>query len=94
MKKLPYNYSLYHIDGSTYSLEYSEFCWEPSIIDLADKLQELMKLFTDEHLGDCFSIKGNEAIIVREGEVAISISLKGLMSKNAIMKEVEIFERD
>jgi hypothetical protein len=73
--------------GMYYSLEYSKFCWEPSIDELA-KFGNDLNRFADDKLEKYFLVRDRTPhVYVREGDVAVGIKMSPKLSINKVAIE-------
>lgn len=85
--KLPTDYTIVHIDGKRYTIEYSKYGMEPTIAQLEKATIALRKLF--EKIADKIQagpLKGEAHVYVRGGDVAIGFDFTSKLNYNAMEK--------
>jgi len=82
-------FSVRQLSGRNYSLQYSEYDWEPSMQELekyAATLQELISKYANDL--DVLRKDNESAVYVADGDVAIGISFSSSMKFDDIAKIV------
>ena len=90
MSKLPKNVQITRLSKGKYSLEFSKFCWEPTLDDLKNIRVALISIASRENLKiESFSV------YIRNGDIAFGTVFKHPSKKQLENKfNIIIFDRE